>query len=77
MLSPGAGGEIKVSVAQSGIPKEIVVDQLLVAVGRAPNTENLNLESVNVRYDKSGVEVNDLLQTTNPKILPLAIFVQS
>jgi pyruvate/2-oxoglutarate dehydrogenase complex dihydrolipoamide dehydrogenase (E3) component len=44
------------------------VDQLLIAVGRAPNVENLNLETVGVAYGKKGVEVNDHLQTTNPKI---------
>ena len=46
----------------------MTVDQLLVAVGRAPNTKGLNLESVNVKYDESGVEVDDYLKTTNPRI---------
>jgi hypothetical protein len=45
-----------------------VVDQLLVAVGRAPNVEGLGLENVGVEYDKKGVKVNDRLQTANPRI---------
>jgi pyruvate/2-oxoglutarate dehydrogenase complex dihydrolipoamide dehydrogenase (E3) component len=45
------------------------IDELLVAVGRAPNVENLNLEAVGVDYDNKGVKVNDRLQTTNPRIL--------
>jgi len=46
-----------------------VVDQLVVAVGRVPNVEGLDLEAVGVEYDKQrGVVVNDLLQTTNPRI---------
>ncbi len=44
------------------------IDKLLVAVGRAPNVENLNLEDVSVEYDQTGVQVNDRLQTTNPLI---------
>lgn len=45
-----------------------VVDQVLVGVGRAPNVEGLNLEAAGVVYDKTGVKVNDRLQTTNSKI---------
>ena len=46
----------------------IVVDRLFVAVGRAPNVEGLNLETVSVEFDRTGVKVNDRLQTTNSKI---------
>ncbi|WP_442505998.1 mercuric reductase [Novipirellula sp. SH528] len=67
-LSPADDGVIRVQVTQKGETKEVIVDQLLVAVGRAPNTEGLNLEAVNVTYDSSGVDVNDHLQTTNPRI---------
>lgn len=44
------------------------VDQLLVAVGRSPNIETLQLEKAGVTFDKKGVIVNDYLQTSNPKI---------
>jgi pyruvate/2-oxoglutarate dehydrogenase complex dihydrolipoamide dehydrogenase (E3) component len=45
------------------------VDEILVGVGRAPNVEGLNLESVGVKYDqRGGVVVNDRLQTTHPAI---------
>ena len=40
------------------------VDQLLVAVGRAPNVEGLGLDEIGVAYSKKGVTVNDRLQTT-------------
>lgn len=49
-------------------PQEVSVDEILVAVGRLPNVEGLNLEAVGVEYDKFGVKVNDYLQTTNPNI---------
>ena len=40
----------------------------LVATGRTPNVEGLNLEGAGVRYGPKGVEVNDRLQTTNPRV---------
>lgn len=66
-LAP-AGEQIRVQVSQNGSLKEIVVDELLIAVGRAPNIRGLNLEKVNVKYHKRAVEVNDFLQTSNPRI---------
>ena len=47
---------------------DIPVDDILVGVGRSPNVEGLGLETVGVTYDKTGVKVNERLQTTNPKI---------
>ena len=68
-LQPGEGRQIRLTL---DIPEERydhAVDRLLVAVGRAPNVENLGLESVGVEVDqRQGVQVNDRLQTTNPNI---------
>ncbi|MCM2373958.1 mercuric reductase [Aporhodopirellula aestuarii] len=61
-------GGIRLTVESHGQTYDEPVDQLLVAVGRAPNVENLNLEAVGVDFDKKGVKVNDNLQTTNPRI---------
>jgi pyruvate/2-oxoglutarate dehydrogenase complex dihydrolipoamide dehydrogenase (E3) component len=53
----------------NGGQESVVVDQILVGSGRQPNVESLNLAVVGVEYDpKSGVKVNDNLQTSNPKI---------
>ncbi|WP_138502121.1 mercuric reductase [Nostoc sp. PA-18-2419] len=47
----------------------VTVDEILVATGRVPNVEGLNLEAAGVEYDqRQGVKVNDYLQTTNSKI---------
>lgn len=49
--------------------QEIVVDEILVGAGRAPNVEGLGLESVGVEFDaRRGVQVDDRLRTTNPRI---------
>lgn len=53
----------------NGNSSELVVDEILIGVGRAPNVEGLSLAAVGVEYDtKSGVKVNDRLRTTNPRI---------
>ena len=59
---------IQLTVESHGHRSTERVDQLLVAAGRAPNVEHLNLEAVGVSYGKQGVQVNDYLQTTNPLI---------
>ena len=43
-------------------------DAVLVATGRAPNVEGLDLEAAGVAYDKHGVTVDDRLRTTHPRI---------
>lgn len=49
--------------------EEIVVDEILIGLGRQPNVETLNLEAVGVDYDpRKGVQVNDRLRTTNKRI---------
>ena len=63
-----SGDQISVKIVQNGTPNEIQVDQLLIAVGRAPNIDGLNLDKVNVKYNDKGVEVDEYMQTTNPKI---------
>jgi len=63
-----AGKRIHVTRAE-GAPKTVDVDAILVAAGRAPNVEDLNLEAVGVDFDpQRGVHVNDYLQTRNPNI---------
>ncbi|WP_146403288.1 mercuric reductase [Planctomycetes bacterium CA13] len=59
---------IRLTVESHGKNYDEPIDQLLVAVGRAPNVESLNLEAVDVEYDNKGVKVNDKMQTTNSRI---------
>ena len=51
-----------------GGERSVVVDEILVGAGRAPNVEGLNLEAAGVTYDRHGIQVNDSLQTSNPRI---------
>lgn len=53
---------------RDGVGQRVTVDEILLGVGRAPNVEGLNLEGVGVAYGRAGVEVNDQLRTTHPRI---------
>lgn len=61
-------GKIRLTVDSHGNGYDEVVDELLVAVGRAPNVEDLGLDVAGVEFDKNGVTVDDRLRTTNPNI---------
>lgn len=47
---------------------EVAVDELLVAVGRAPNVEGLGLEAAGIEYGRQGVVVDDRLRTSNRRV---------
>jgi len=48
--------------------QEVQGDMLLVAVGRTPNIDTLDLEKAGVAYTKQGIAVNKQLQTNIPHI---------
>ncbi len=63
------GGEKILHIEKDGLKDAVVADELLVAVGRAPNVDGLGLDRAGVRYDRrGGVAVDDYLRTTNPRI---------
>ena len=51
-----------------GALSRLEVDAILVGVGRAPNVEGLGLEQAGVRTGRGGVEVDDHLRTSNPRV---------
>lgn len=59
---------VRGAAGRNSTPFETTVDKILIAVGRTPNLESLNLEAVNVKFNAHGIAVNDSLQTSNPKI---------
>ncbi len=62
-------GEKQVHLECNGQTRQVAVDEVLVAAGRAPNVEGLGLEAAGVDYDRRrGVLVNDQLQTSNKRI---------
>ncbi|HVS08978.1 MAG TPA: FAD-dependent oxidoreductase, partial [Planctomycetota bacterium] len=62
-------GTKRIRLDAGGESRRLEVDEILVAVGRAPNVEGLGLETVGVAFDpKTGVRVDDRLRTTNKRI---------
>jgi mercuric reductase len=53
-----------------GATREFRADQVLMALGRKPNTDGLGLEHLGVDLDERGaIVVNEYLQSTNPRVL--------
>jgi pyruvate/2-oxoglutarate dehydrogenase complex dihydrolipoamide dehydrogenase (E3) component len=67
-----ASGEARIHFTRSGngTPEagSALGDAVLVATGRAPNIEDLNLAAAGIQASKAGVVVNDRLQTTNLRV---------
>jgi pyruvate/2-oxoglutarate dehydrogenase complex dihydrolipoamide dehydrogenase (E3) component len=65
-------GQIKISVFHEEKDKSITGSHLLVAVGRIPNTDGLNLERAGVKTDKRGfIQVDDQCRTSVDHIFAL------
>lgn len=52
----------------SGGSTEIETDAVLVAAGRAPNVEDLDLEAAGVSFTREGIVADDRLRTSNPRV---------
>ena len=63
-----AGDEKRIIYTVDDEVQTLAVDEILVAAGRLPNLETLNLAAAGVDYNPRGVEVDDTLRTTNPAI---------
>lgn len=68
----------KVEVSESGVclmvgkegeePKELRAEQMLVATGRAPNSDNVGLESTRAKVDRGFVTVDPRMKTAEPHL---------
>ncbi|MEX1020335.1 MAG: mercuric reductase [Litorilinea sp.] len=63
-----AAGKRTLSYTIDGQAAELTVDAVLVAAGRQPNIETLDLAAAGVTAHRRGIEVNDYLQSSNPNI---------
>jgi pyruvate/2-oxoglutarate dehydrogenase complex dihydrolipoamide dehydrogenase (E3) component len=62
-------GEIQLRVSGDGGETTVEGSHLLIATGRRPNTDHLNLDAAGVEMDEKGyVKVNDRLETNVPGI---------
>ena len=58
----------RIHFSYQGQSHQAVVDEILLAAGRQPNLDGLNLEAAHVAYTPKGLVVNDYLQTSNANI---------
>ena len=58
-------------VERDGEEHRITGSHLLVAAGRRPNLDGLDLEAAEVEYSRKGIEVDNRLRTTNKRIFAI------
>lgn len=58
-------------IEKDGAVEEITGSHLLVAAGRAPNTDGLDLDKAGVTFEKRGITVDTHLKTSNRKIFAI------
>ncbi|MCH8221929.1 MAG: dihydrolipoyl dehydrogenase [Chloroflexi bacterium] len=70
------GEEIVLEVEADGSPQEVRSDAVLVATGRVPNTDTLNVEGTGVEVDERGyIKTDATLETSTPGIWALGDIV--
>ncbi len=62
------GSDKVVVVERGGDTREVVADEILLAIGRRPNVEGLGLDAAGVTTGRQGIAVDDFLRTSNPSI---------
>ncbi len=62
---------VAVTIENAGVTEHVEGSHLLVAAGRKPNVDGLDLEKSGVTYSPKGIEVDARLRTTNKKIFAI------
>jgi pyruvate/2-oxoglutarate dehydrogenase complex dihydrolipoamide dehydrogenase (E3) component len=63
-----ASGELRLHAIQSGAPVTIDAERVLVATGRRPSTDGLELARAGIDFDARRIVVDAELRTTNPRV---------
>ncbi len=67
----GWPGVVQVTISTPDGPETIEGTHLLVATGRKPNVEDLNLEAAGIKFDHRGIMVSPGLVTSNRKVFAI------
>jgi pyruvate/2-oxoglutarate dehydrogenase complex dihydrolipoamide dehydrogenase (E3) component len=71
-VAPGTRNEVELAVRSAGVERTLSGSHLLVATGRTPNVERLNLAAAGVKTEKGGfIQANERLETNAPGIYAL------
>jgi pyruvate/2-oxoglutarate dehydrogenase complex dihydrolipoamide dehydrogenase (E3) component len=64
-----SGGEVSVTVGAQAGERTVTGSDIMVAVGRVPNTKGIGLEEAGIELDRRGfIRVNERLETTAPGV---------
>ena len=66
-----SGSEIQMEIEHNELPLNLIGSHLLIATGRTPNIQQLNLDKAQVAYTKRGISVNERLLTSNKQIFAI------
>ena len=67
-----ANGSIRLEIEQQGQAKSVSGSHLLIATGRTPNSDGLNLKAAGIETDARGfIKVNERLETTTSGVFAL------
>ena len=69
--------ELTVSYETPDGPQRVVVDKVVVSIGRQARTEGINLEGSGIEVDDRGIRVDNLMRTTMPGIYAIGDVVDS
>ncbi|WP_372366115.1 dihydrolipoyl dehydrogenase [Candidatus Uabimicrobium sp. HlEnr_7] len=70
-------GKVNVTVSQGEQERVIETDMVLVAIGRAPNSQNLGLENLGIKTEKGFIRVGDYYRTNIPNIYAIGDVIHS
>ena len=65
------GGRKMVTAKRGDELLSFEADEIMLALGRQPNVDGLNLEAAGIKYDGKGVRVDDYLQSTASNVLAI------
>ena len=59
---------VEIDIATPDGPETVTGSHILVAAGRRPNVEDLDLDRAGIRYEPHGIDVDRRLRTTNKRV---------
>ncbi|MCZ6466109.1 MAG: FAD-dependent oxidoreductase [Alphaproteobacteria bacterium] len=66
-----AGNGVAVVIAGNGAEDRVQGSHVLIAAGRRPNVEGLDLETAGIAYTPAGIQVDARLRTTNKRVFAI------
>jgi pyruvate/2-oxoglutarate dehydrogenase complex dihydrolipoamide dehydrogenase (E3) component len=77
-IKASRNGDKKVATAKQGDQLlTFEADEILLALGRQPNVDGLNLENAGIKYDSKGIHVDEYLHSSTSNILAIGDVIGS